>query len=330
MPLEASSTGNPARRGQSHAEVDRVVRRVAPCRYAASRGNRPCRQRLAAAAAGRRRADRRHLAGVRAYKRSPMTGMRSDAKAMEEHDDGRAHLGTVGRRIAGAVPRMERTGGRNRTGEAGLAARRHTVGRDAHAVSAGKAGPAERMPQVASATASFSRFDRIAGPDTLVRRKEGCSAMATVTRADLTDAVHWEIGLPRRDAAVTHTAGRHHPPPLADWLPQERDRDAALAERGRGSATRSARPAIWPHVPAIEHRSKPAKCAAIRDLIERIVLTPSEKWAARTLEAVPVRARRVVVFRASKVLRKRIAESLPAADMAGGHDGGADTEGDRP
>ena len=56
---------------------------------------------------------------------------------------------------------------------------------------------------------------------------------------------------------------------------------------------------------------------AVRDKAERPGRSP------RTLEAAPVRARRVVVFRASKVLKKRIAESLPAADKAGGHDGGA-------
>jgi len=45
-------------------------------------------------------------------------------------------------------------------------------------------------------------LDRIPSLDRLVRRPEGCSAMATVTRADLTDAVYKEIGLPRRDAAA--------------------------------------------------------------------------------------------------------------------------------
>jgi len=68
-----------------------------------------------------------------------MTGMRWDATAMED-GDGRARLSTVGRRIAGAVPWMERMGGRDRTGEPGLAARGHGVGRDARAASAGGAG----------------------------------------------------------------------------------------------------------------------------------------------------------------------------------------------
>lgn len=55
----------------------------------------------------------------------------------------------------------------------------------------------------------------------------------------------------------------------------------------------------------------------VRDKAERPGRNP------RTLESAPVTARRVVVFRASKVLKKRVAESLPAADMAGGHESGA-------
>ena len=68
--------------------------------------------------------------------------MRWDAKAMEDEHEGRAHRGKVGRRIAGAAPRMEGAGGGDRTGGAGTAARGHGVGRDARAASAGGAGPA--------------------------------------------------------------------------------------------------------------------------------------------------------------------------------------------
>ena len=56
---------------------------------------------------------------------------------------------------------------------------------------------------------------------------------------------------------------------------------------------------------------------AVRDKTERPGRNP------RTLEAAPIAARRVVVFRASKVLKKRIAESLLAADTAAGHEGDA-------
>ena len=44
-----------------------------------------------------------------------MTGMGCNAKAMEEEDhESWVHLGTMGRRIAGAAHRMEGTGGRER------------------------------------------------------------------------------------------------------------------------------------------------------------------------------------------------------------------------
>ena len=39
-----------------------------------------------------------------------------------EDDDGRARLGTVGRRIVDAAPRVEGTSGKDRLGGAGLAA----------------------------------------------------------------------------------------------------------------------------------------------------------------------------------------------------------------
>ena len=59
---------------------------------------------------------------------------------MEDDDDGRTHLGRVGKRIAGAAPRMEGTGSRDRTGTARSGVRGHGVVRNARAASAGEAG----------------------------------------------------------------------------------------------------------------------------------------------------------------------------------------------
>ena len=66
-----------------------------------------------------------------------MTGMRRDATAMEDDDDGRAHLGAVGRCIVDVARRMKGRDGRDHNGGAGNSARRHGTGRDARG-----AGPA--------------------------------------------------------------------------------------------------------------------------------------------------------------------------------------------
>lgn len=89
------------------------------------------------------------LAGVRACKRSPMTGLRRDAKAMGE-DDGRARLGTVRRRIAGAAPRTEEMGGRDRAGRA-----RTEDGR----AGADPAAPGRRVPCFGGSEAANQRRD---------------------------------------------------------------------------------------------------------------------------------------------------------------------------
>ena len=55
------------------------------------------------------------LVAVLARRWSPVTGMRWDARAIEHYaNDGRAHLGTVGRRIGGAASQMEGTDGTDR------------------------------------------------------------------------------------------------------------------------------------------------------------------------------------------------------------------------
>ena len=102
--------------------------------------------------------------------------------------------------------------------------------------------------------------------------------MATVTRAELAKAVSREAGLPHRDARA-----------LVDMLIEEIAACLAAGEEvniyGLGSF-------------------------GLRDKSARPGRNP------RTLEAAPVAARRVVVFRASQVLKNRIAGSL-----SGGGDG---------
>ena len=96
--------------------------------------------------------------------------------------------------------------------------------------------------------------------------------MATVTRADLAKAVSEEAGLPHREARV-----------LVDMLIKEMAARLAAGEEVKLSSFGS---------------------FEVRDKAARTGRNP------KTLEAAPIAARRVVAFRASKVLRKRIAESL--------------------
>ena len=96
--------------------------------------------------------------------------------------------------------------------------------------------------------------------------------MAIVTRADLALAVHEEAGLTRRAARI-----------LVDSLFEEMAACLVAGEEvgiyGFGSF-------------------------GLRDKAERSGRNP------RTREAAPIAARRVVSFRASKVLKKQIAESM--------------------
>ena len=96
--------------------------------------------------------------------------------------------------------------------------------------------------------------------------------MATVTRADLTDAVHREIGLPRRDAAA-----------LVDTVIEaiaeriEAGEDVKLSSFGRFT---------------------------VRDKGLRVGRNP------KTGEPATILPRRVVAFRASAVLKQRINDAM--------------------
>ena len=102
--------------------------------------------------------------------------------------------------------------------------------------------------------------------------------MATVTRTELAEAVSREVGLPQREARA-----------LVDMLTEE---IAARLEAGE------------------EVKIHGFGSFGLRVKAARTGRNP------RTLEAEPVSARRVVVFRASQVLKNRIALSL-----SGGGDG---------
>ena len=102
--------------------------------------------------------------------------------------------------------------------------------------------------------------------------------MATITRADLSDAVQGETGLPRRDAAM-----------LVDLAIE------AIAERlEAGEAVKISGFGSF----------------GLRDKAARIGRNP------RTGEEAAVTARRVVSFRASAILKRRIADRMAGA----GHD----------
>ena len=109
--------------------------------------------------------------------------------------------------------------------------------------------------------------------------------MVIVTRAHLAQAV-------REEAGLTHSAARSMVETLIEEMAARLVAGEGVGIYGFGSF-------------------------GLRDKAERPGRNP------RTLEAAPIAARRVVSFRASKVLKKRIAESLPAADMAGGLGSGA-------
>ena len=99
--------------------------------------------------------------------------------------------------------------------------------------------------------------------------------MATVTRADLSAAVRAELGLPRREAAE-----------LVDAVIE------AIAER----------------LTAREHvKISSFGNFTVRDKSLRMGRNP------KTGEAAPILPRRVVVFRASKILKGRINEMMLAA-----------------
>ena len=96
--------------------------------------------------------------------------------------------------------------------------------------------------------------------------------MATVTRADLTDAVHKEIGLSRRDAAALVDTVIET---IAERL--EAGEDVKISSFGRFTA---------------------------RNKGQRVGRNP------KTGEPVPILPRRVVAFRASGVLKQRINDAM--------------------
>ena len=99
--------------------------------------------------------------------------------------------------------------------------------------------------------------------------------MATVTRADLTDAVHHETGLPRLDAAE-----------LVDMTIE------AIAERLSAGET-----VTISGFGSFRVRDKQAR----------------EGRNPKTVEPAPIPAHRVVSFRSSARLRKRIGDTLSGA-----------------
>ena len=109
--------------------------------------------------------------------------------------------------------------------------------------------------------------------------QEGCCAMATVTRADLSEVVCREIGLSRRETADF----------VESVLELISDRLAAgemVNISGFGSFT-------------------------LRDKEERLGRNP------RTGEPAPISARRVVIFRPSARLKGRIDKGMACADALG-------------
>ena len=102
--------------------------------------------------------------------------------------------------------------------------------------------------------------------------------MATVTRADLADAVHTEIGLPRRDAAELVDT-------VIEAIAERLEAGETVMISGFGSFT-------------------------LRDKAPRMGRNP------KTGEPAAITARRVVVFKSSSILKRRIGERMAGA----GHD----------
>ena len=109
--------------------------------------------------------------------------------------------------------------------------------------------------------------------------------MATITRADLSEAVHKKIGLPRREAAKLVDAA-------IEAMAERLEAGEAVKISGFGNFT-------------------------LRDKEPRMGRNP------RTGEEAAITARRVVVFRASAILKKRIEKSLVGQAKPGGRSRGA-------
>ena len=102
--------------------------------------------------------------------------------------------------------------------------------------------------------------------------------MATVTRADLTDAVHREIGLPRRDAAA-----------LVDMVIETIAEQLEVGEEVKISSFGR---------------------FTVRDKGLRVGRNP------KTGEPAPILPRRVVTFRASEILKQHINDAMHGVDDA--------------
>ena len=96
--------------------------------------------------------------------------------------------------------------------------------------------------------------------------------MATVTRARLTESVHEEVGLPRREAAALVDT-------VIELIAEHLEAGEAVKISSFGSF-------------------------GLRDKSERKGRNP------KTLEAVPILPRRVVTFRASGVLKAKIGRAM--------------------
>ena len=103
--------------------------------------------------------------------------------------------------------------------------------------------------------------------------------MATITRADLSEAVQGEIGLPRRDASMLVDL-------VIETIAERLEAGEAVKISGFGSF-------------------------GLRDKAPRIGRNP------RTGEEAAVTARRVVSFSASVILKRRIADGMAGAGYEG-------------
>ena len=104
---------------------------------------------------------------------------------------------------------------------------------------------------------------------------QGWSAMATITRAVLTEAVHRETGLPQREAAALVDA-------VIEAMAERLEAGETVKISGFGSIT-------------------------LRDKQPRMGRNP------KTGEQAAITARRVVVFQPSPVLKRRIADGTGGA-----------------
>ena len=134
------------------------------------------------------------------------------------------------------------------------------------------------VPDTRAQGSGWAAFDPLSASPIVVPQAQGNSDMSTVTRAHLARAVAEETGLLQRDAAALVDAA-------IDAIAERLEAGEVVKTSSFGS---------------FRLRNKP----------KRVGRNP------RTLEAVPIAPRRVVIFRASGVLKAKIDEAL-----SGGGDG---------